>query len=214
MHDYWLVIFRWSGKSRRAEKRVKQTRFTIDTTLIESTSQIRTYPGDVKLLVQKPRFARCTIYEIYYLSRLYFIFDIYARAAYAEPTWKQLYRPTPQRNRFSSTTVADWIVIMTISAEQFQAICNGVWRDRAVLLKGRGFLSGEAALMRAVYWRVSKAGIKPILSPEDYSFPRTAASYELGVSCLLEVHGRPRFNGSQYLKELVQHYRNELRESC
>jgi hypothetical protein len=103
---------------------------------------------------------------------------------------------------------------MTISAEQFQAICNGVWRDRALLLKGRGFLSGEAALMRAVYWRVSKAGIKPILSPEDYSFPRTAASYELGVSCLLEVHGRPPFNGSQYLKELVQHYRNELRESC
>ena len=38
---------------------------------------------------------------------------------------------------------------MTVSAEQFQAICNGVWRDRAVLLKGRGFLSGEAALMRA-----------------------------------------------------------------
>lgn len=103
---------------------------------------------------------------------------------------------------------------MTISAEEFQAICNGVWRDRAVLLKGRGFLSGEAALMRAVYWRLSKAGIKPVLSPENYSAPRTASSYELGVNCLLEVHGRPRFNGLQYLKELVQRYRNELRESC
>jgi hypothetical protein len=103
---------------------------------------------------------------------------------------------------------------MTINSDQFQEICEGVWRDRAVLLKGRGFLSGEAALMRAVYWRLSKAGIKPILSPENYSAPRTASSYELGVSCLLEVHGRPRFNGIQYLKELVQHYRNELRESC
>jgi len=50
---------------------------------------------------------------------------------------------------------------MTINSAQFQEICNGVWRDRAVLLKGRGFLSGEAALMRA----------------ENYSSPR-ATSYE------------------------------------
>ena len=103
---------------------------------------------------------------------------------------------------------------MTINSEQFQEICNGVWRDRARLLSGRGFLTGEAALMRAVYWRLSKAGIKPILSAEDYGSPRTASSYELGVSCMLEVHGRPRFNGIQYLRELVQHYRNEPRESC
>ena len=103
---------------------------------------------------------------------------------------------------------------MTISSEQFQEICNGVWRDRSMLLKSRGFLCGEAALMRAVYWRLSKAGIKPILSAEDYGSPRTASSYELGVSCLLEVHGRPRFNGTQYLHDLVQRYKNELRESC
>ena len=103
---------------------------------------------------------------------------------------------------------------MTISAEQFQAICNGVWRDRAVLLQGRGFLSGEAALMRAVYWRLSKAGIRPILSSENYGSPRAASSYELGVSCLLELNGGSHFNGMQYLKELVQRYTNELRESC
>ena len=103
---------------------------------------------------------------------------------------------------------------MTINSEQFQEICHGVWRDRAVLLKGRGLLSGEAALMRAVYWRLSKTGIKPILSAENYSSPRAASSYELGVSCLLEVNGRPRFNGIQYLKELMQRYKNELRESC
>ena len=63
-------------------------------------------------------------------------------------------------------------------------------------------------------WSLLKAGIKPILSPENYSAPRTASSYELGVNCLLEVHGHPQFNGIQYLKELVQRYRNELRESC
>ena len=103
---------------------------------------------------------------------------------------------------------------MTINSEQFQEICNGVWRDRARLLSGRGFLSGEAALMRAVYWRLSKAGIKPILSAEDYGSPRTASSYELGVSCMLEMHGRPRFDGTQYLGVLVQRYKQELRESC
>lgn len=103
---------------------------------------------------------------------------------------------------------------MTINSGQFQEICNGVWRDRAMLLKGRGFLSGEAALMRAVYWRLSKAGIMPPVSAENYGSPSTASSYELGVSCLLEVHGRPRFNGTQYLNDLVQRYKNELREGC
>jgi hypothetical protein len=111
--------------------------------------------------------------------------------------------------------VADWIfILLTINSEQFEEICNGVWRDRAMLLSGRGFLSGEAALMRAVYWRLSKAGIKPILSAENYGSSRTASSYELEVSCMLEVHGRPRFNATQYLNVLVQRYNNELRESC
>ena len=87
------------------------------------------------------------------------------------------------------------------------SLCNRV-------TQGRGFLSGEAALMRAVYWRLSKAGIKPILSAEDYGSPRTASSYELGVSCMLEIHGRPRFDGTQYLNVLMQGYNNELRESC
>jgi len=103
---------------------------------------------------------------------------------------------------------------MTINSDQFQEICNGVWRDRATLLNGRGFLSGEAALMRAVYWRLSKAGIKPTVSAENYGSPRTASSYKMGVSCMLEIHGRPRFDGTQYLSVLVQRYKNEERESC
>ena len=103
---------------------------------------------------------------------------------------------------------------MTINSEQFQEICNGVWRDRAVLLNDRGLLSGEAALMRAVYWRLSKAGMKTIPSAENYGSSRTAFSYELGVSCMLEIQGRPRFDGTQYLHVLVQRYKKELRESC
>jgi hypothetical protein len=103
---------------------------------------------------------------------------------------------------------------MTINSEQFQNICNGVWRDRAMVLKGRGFLNGEAALMRAVYWRLSKTGIEANLSAENYGSPRAVSSYELGVNCLLEIHGRPPFNGAQYLKELVQRYKNELSENC
>lgn len=103
---------------------------------------------------------------------------------------------------------------MTINSDQFQDICDGVWRDRALLLRGRGFLSGEAALIRAVYWRLSKAGITPTPSAENYGSPSTASSYELGVSCMLEVHARPPFDGTQYLNVLVQRYKKELRESC
>jgi len=102
---------------------------------------------------------------------------------------------------------------MTINSKQFQEICNGVWRDRALLLRGRGFLSGEAALMRAVYWRLSKTAIKPILSAENYGSPHTASSYQLGVRCMLEIHGCPRFDGTQYLNVLLQHYKKELREN-
>lgn len=104
-------------------------------------------------------------------------------------------------------------LMMTINSEHFEEICNSVWRDRALVLLGRGFLTGEAALMRAVYWRVSKAGIKAVLSSENYGSPQAASSYQLAVNCLLEVHAHPRFNGAQFLKELIQRYKNELSEN-
>jgi hypothetical protein len=103
---------------------------------------------------------------------------------------------------------------MTIDSKQFQEICNEVWRDRALVVQHRGFLTGEAALLRAVYWRLSKIGLKQIFAAENYGSPHSASSYELGVSCLLEVHGRPHFNGAPFLKTLVQRYKDELRESC
>jgi hypothetical protein len=56
-----------------------------------------------------------------------------------------------------------------ISATQFGEICDGVWRDRADVLSGRGSLDDEAALVRAVYWRLRKAGADPDQSIDDHS---------------------------------------------
>ena len=49
----------------------------------------------------------------------------------------------------------------TINAEKFGQICDAVWRDRAAILSQRGLLSAEDALVRAVYWRIIKAGGEP-----------------------------------------------------
>jgi hypothetical protein len=102
----------------------------------------------------------------------------------------------------------------TINSNEFGDICAGVWRDRAAVVTGRGFLSEEAALVRAVYWRLCKAGIKPAGSPENYSAPQTILTYELVVGCVLELNGRPRFDGAPLLKELVERYQNEVGQSC
>jgi len=48
----------------------------------------------------------------------------------------------------------------TIDSAQFETICDFVWNDRATVLRGRGSLSGEATLVRAVFWRLCKAGLK------------------------------------------------------
>ncbi|HKC65161.1 MAG TPA: hypothetical protein VKB86_16070 [Pyrinomonadaceae bacterium] len=49
----------------------------------------------------------------------------------------------------------------TISAAEFEQICDGVWNDRATILFRRGALSGEDALAQALYWRLRKAGDNP-----------------------------------------------------
>ena len=70
----------------------------------------------------------------------------------------------------------------TMSAERFGQICDEVWRDRAAVLSRCSISSGEQALVRAVYWRISKAGGKPEQSLNDYA---------------------------PLLEELLQHYRDE-----
>ncbi|HEX5709574.1 MAG TPA: hypothetical protein VFX96_20005 [Pyrinomonadaceae bacterium] len=47
-------------------------------------------------------------------------------------------------------------------------ICEGVWRDRAVILSGDGqYFTGEEALVGAAYWRLCKAGLMPETSLAD-----------------------------------------------
>jgi len=97
----------------------------------------------------------------------------------------------------------------TISPEQFKELCAGVWRDRANVIAGRGFLTADAALMRAVYWRLCKAGIAKNPAPENYSSTQSILTYETVVGCVLELNANPRFDGAPYLKELRELYQQE-----
>lgn len=56
-----------------------------------------------------------------------------------------------------------------LNPEKFREICDGVWLDRAAILLGCDALSGEATLVRAVYWRLCKAGSQPDQSMSDYT---------------------------------------------
>jgi hypothetical protein len=97
-----------------------------------------------------------------------------------------------------------------INSEQFGEICNGVWRDRASVLGGRGLLSGEATLLRAVFWRLCKAGVNSTGNAESYSSQPTILAYQVVVGRMLEVNARPAFDGTPILKELLDRYQNEV----
>jgi hypothetical protein len=97
----------------------------------------------------------------------------------------------------------------TINSEQFGEICDAVWRDRASVLRGSGRLSGEAALVRAVFWRLCKAGVKPTSYAETDGSKPTILAYEIVVGQMLEVNARPAFDGAPILKELIERYQNE-----
>ena len=98
----------------------------------------------------------------------------------------------------------------TINSGQFGEICDGVWRDRAAVLTGRGVLSGEATLVRAVYWRLCNAGVKPARSAENPGSTPTVLTYQTIVGRMLELNARPPFDGAPILKELVERYQNEV----
>ncbi len=97
-----------------------------------------------------------------------------------------------------------------INSEQFGEICNGVWRDRAAVLTGRGLLSGEATLVRAVFWRLCKAGVNSTGSVESYSSQPTVHAYQVVVGRMLEVNALPAFDGAPILKELLDRYQSEV----
>jgi hypothetical protein len=70
-------------------------------------------------------------------------------------------------------------------------------------------LSGEDTLVRAVFWRLCKAGIKTNgWSEHDGSKP-APRDYQLVVGQMLEMNGRPAFDCAPILKELAERYQNE-----
>jgi len=102
----------------------------------------------------------------------------------------------------------------TINSEQFGEICNSVWRDRAAILKGSGVLSGEATLVRAVFWRLCKAGVKTTGCAESHGSTPTILAYQSVVGRMLELHARPTVDSAPILKELVERYQDEVENSC
>jgi hypothetical protein len=57
-----------------------------------------------------------------------------------------------------------------LGSEKIRQICEGVWRDREVILGGSGqYFSGEEALVGAAYWRLCKAGHLPGASLTEYA---------------------------------------------
>jgi hypothetical protein len=101
----------------------------------------------------------------------------------------------------------------TISSEQFGELCEAVWRDRASVLKGRGSLSGEATLVRAVFWRLCKAGIKTRGCADNDSSTPEILAYQLVVGRMLQVNGRPAFDSAPILKGLLERYTSEVGRS-
>jgi hypothetical protein len=98
----------------------------------------------------------------------------------------------------------------TINSDQFRKICNGVWHDRASVVGRCGDLSGETALVRAVFWRLCKAGIRSTGYADRYDSKPTTHAYRLVVNHMLEVNARPAFDGAPILNELVERYQNEV----
>lgn len=96
-----------------------------------------------------------------------------------------------------------------VASDKFKRICDQVWRDREAILTRRGCLTGEASLMRAVYWRLCKAW-GGLSACDDGSNPgQTLFTYQRLVSILLTQNVGPHYDGSPLLNELVRQYRHE-----
>jgi hypothetical protein len=97
----------------------------------------------------------------------------------------------------------------TINAKQFGEICDRVWSDRASLLSGSGKLGGEATLVRAVFWRLCKAGIKTKGCADTDSSTPALLAYQLVVGRMLKTSARPPFDSAPILNALIDRYQNE-----
>jgi len=102
----------------------------------------------------------------------------------------------------------------TINSEQFGELCDAVWRDREAVLGGCGSLSGEATLVRAVFWRLCKAGLNPKGSTDSDPPKPQMLAYQLVVGRMLKANGRPAFDGAPILNALVERYANEVKRGA
>jgi hypothetical protein len=101
------------------------------------------------------------------------------------------------------------MAMTTINAKQFGELCDRVWSDRAAVLRGSGRLSGEATLVRAVFWRLCNAGIKTKGCGDHNGSTPEILAYQSVVGRMMELHGRPAFNSAPILQELVERYQKE-----
>lgn len=96
-----------------------------------------------------------------------------------------------------------------MNSEKFEQICDGVWRDRADILTGRDNLRGEAALVRAVYWRLCKAGGAPGKHVDVCDAGQMLLIYQRLVGGVLTEYAHPQFDSAPFLKKLVRQYMYE-----
>src|ERR1044072_9329918 len=68
-------------------------------------------------IIELPSCRVFTIYEIYCLPTLYFMFDICARAAYAVPNWKQ-------GKRTYAATKREWHLLPTVGTRRVSGTCG------------------------------------------------------------------------------------------
>ena len=64
--------------------------------------------------------------------------------------------------------------------------------------------------MRAVFWRLRKAGIKTEARLDDDVSEPEFSAYQLIVARMLELNARPPFDCAPILKELIERYQNEV----
>ncbi len=101
-----------------------------------------------------------------------------------------------------------------MNSEKLKQVCDGVWRDRAAILTGRGNLRGEAALIRAVYWRLRKAGGAPGGEEiEACDAEKMLLIYQRLVGNTLTGYAPPHFDSAPVLNELVMRYMSEAGQS-
>lgn len=98
----------------------------------------------------------------------------------------------------------------TINAKQFEEICDRTWSDRAWVLRRRGTLmSGEAALVRAVFWRLRKAGINTKGCADPSGSTPALLAYQSEVLRILKPSSRPAFDAEPILNALLDRYQRE-----